>query len=313
VLPSDVLAPFSTNSIVELESPKLLADRAMLEELANAYYQQHDDQVDMLVIWGARDFAPGNAFYLPVQNDVPGIGYQHVGPEFFDDSLAFGSDRLQGVVWMGTAWMDNPETTGTRSVLGILAQETAHRWGSTVHFHRPGHKSPSSDLLGTPFHWSFFLDTGGSPLGGNQWDELESHVFRAEPTSEVVFSAVDLYLMGLLSADQVPPLRLLVNVRSQDDGTPGGFSALGGRVTHPLEVRADVLNVAIDQIIEAEGLRDPEVGFNSSIIRQAWIVVGSGTSRISEEEMAMLHRLQQAWPTAFSRMTGGRATLMTAF
>ncbi len=304
--------PANTSPITRLDAPAHLADRAMLEELAKTYYQQHDDLVDMLVIWGTHEFAPGHAFYLPVKNDVPGIGYQHVGPEFFDDSATFGSDRLQGVIWMGTAWMNNPEATGPRSVLGILAQETAHRWGTTIHFQSPGMKSPASDLLGTPFHWSFFLDTGGSPLGGNHWSELENHIFRAAPTGEVTFSPIDLYLMGLLPADQVPPLRLLVNVRSSDETVPGGFSAWGDRVTNPLEVRAEVLDVPIEQIIEAEGLRDPLVGFSASEIRQAWIVVDSESLAVTEEEMAKLFRLQQAWPEAFRRMTGDRATVITA-
>jgi len=281
--------PLAQPAIVRLYTPSVsVMDRPALKGVSEAYYRLHGDSVDMLVVWGAREFAPQHAFYLPVKNDVSGIGYQHVGEEFFDDSESFGSSgRLQGVIWMGTKWMDGDQkSSGPDDPLGILAQETAHRWGATVRFLPPAAKSPSDALSGTPFHWSFLLDTGGSPLGGNRWTDIGGGFFRADPVEAVSFSPIDMYLMGLLPADRVPPLRLLVDVE-------GRLSALGERVSRPLRVRADAIEVSIGQIIAAEGPRNS--GFGASGLRQAWIAVGS----ITERDMSKLASMRRAWDAVF--------------
>lgn len=298
--------------LARVQTAARIANPGMLQDAARTFFRDHPDDFDMLVVWGSEQSAPEHAFYLPVQNDVPGIGYQHVGPEFFDHSSEFDSRRLQGVIWMGTSWLDDARDNGLPSVLAVLAQETAHRWGSTIHFQRDVAKSSSPDLLGRPFHWSFFLETGGSPLGGNHWVALGDHVFQAEPVDEVSFHSLDLYLMGLIPAGEVPPLRLLVNARSVDDDTVTGFSALGGRVSHAMKVRAEVLEIDMGQVIKAEGPREPDRGFNASYIRQAWIHLVHGTQSASFKDLQTLAVLQEAWPGAFFTMTGGRSRISTA-
>jgi hypothetical protein len=58
-------------------------------------------------------------------------------------------------------------------------------------------------------HWSFFLDTGGSPLEGNAW-ELAGHDYRTvTDATSGEFSALDLYLMGAAEAAEVDPMLLL--------------------------------------------------------------------------------------------------------
>ena len=284
----------------------------MLADVARTFYDEHDDDFDMLVVWGSDQLTPGNSFYLPVRNDTPGLGYQHVGPEFFDDAPQLGSERLQGIVWMGPDWIENNAQGGAESIFGILAQETAHRWGSTIRFQCPESKSSSGDLLGSPFHWSFLLETGASPLGGNHWEALGHDTFRAVPVDDVLFSPLDLYLMGLVQADEVGPIRLLRNTRSIIDDSPSNISPFGDRVRHTLDLRADVLDISITQVIEVEGVRDAQVGFNALTIRQAWIFLVRESETPSPAALAKLATLQETWSAAFARMTGGRSTLSTA-
>ena len=61
---------------------------------------------------------------------------------------------------------DNNDNT-----LSLIAQEVGHRWSAFVWFRdRDRGGVPSSALLGRDrSHWNFFLETGGSPLEGNEW------------------------------------------------------------------------------------------------------------------------------------------------
>lgn len=301
----------------------------MLADLSRAFHRQrrladqrsglagcdNPDEFDMLVFWGSAALAPGNAFFLSGRNSIAAIGHGDVGRESFNDGEEFGSDCLQGIIWMGPDWINNSVESGPDSILGILAQETAHRWGATIRFHTDELKGPSDQLLGSPFHWSFLLDTGASPLGGNSWVALGDGLFRADPVEVVQFSALDLYLMGLLNAEEVGPIRLLGNARGVEEGA-GLFSPQGGRVTHPVTVRADAVEISIDQIVEVEGLRDPDrqsgstgFGFTAAHIRQAWIYVQGSGEHADAGAIDKLRVLASRWPVEFGRMTGGRGSI----
>jgi hypothetical protein len=293
-----------------VETARETADEDLLVEVAHAFYAQHPDEYDMLVLWGAAGLGPTSSYYAPVRNDVGGIGYEHVGPELFNRSGDFGSLRLQGIIWMGPDWRTN-QGLGTRSVLGILAQETGHRWGSSVYFQSASTKDgASSDLLANPYHWSFFFDSGASPLGGNDWQWVDEDRFLASPVTEVTFCRLDLYLMGLIGADAVGPLLLLTNLRD-DAGLPSSmFTRASRRVTHPVTVRATPLTIPIEAITAIEGPRDQGVGFDARHIRQAWIHVGPGAP--SPADIERLKALQSEWDGFFRQATGGLSLMSSA-
>lgn len=90
-----------------------------------------------------------------------------------------------------------------------------------------------------------------------------------------------------------------------------GFHASWPRVSQPLEVEADVLEIPIAQIIEVEGLRDAGVGFNASRIRQAWIHVHESGSSASPGTLRKLGELLDSWGEAFSVATQGRSSMIT--
>jgi hypothetical protein len=280
-----------------------VADRALLVDVARRFYARHADAYDMLVIWAGPEFGPGHSFYLPVRNDTAGLGYQHFGREFFDDSAGFGSSRLQGVIWMGPTWRDDTGPQDASSTLGTLAHETAHRWAASVHFLNGG--KPSSALLSGTAHWSFFLQTDGSPLGGNNWRGLGESHFRATPVSEVVFSELELYLMGLMAPEEVQPVLLLRNPRTADGRADTRFRPDSARIAAETIVIADAAYVELSQIIAVEGLRDPGTRFSAGNIQQAWIYVAKEGGQIHQGDLQMLGSLGQRWPAFFHAATHG--------
>lgn len=301
------------NDIAVVFSETVVADVDMLAQTARQFFRDHPDQYDLLVMWGGPKLAPGHAYYWPLKNDVPGIGYKKDGIEFFDDSADFGSQRLQGVIWMGPDWIANEETgRGPRSVLGILAQETGHRWAATMRFKDPVTGSVSSALLEDSCHWNTYLHTGASPMGGNQWNPLGGSLFQAVPVDHVEYCDLDLYAMGLIPADQVAPVVLLTNAHTPGTGSTHAALTLYSRLLDPRIVEADATEVAIEQIIAAEGPRPPDVGFGATSIRQAWIYVHHEQEPSGLPGLERLVELQHEWDDFFQRATGGRSSMSTA-
>jgi len=243
---------------------------------------------------------PKNAFYAPVQNDVTGIG-----EALFNDSHLYGEATLQGVVWMGTDWLDNPIPDGPDSVLGILAQEGGHRWCCNIrHLGEKG--APSSDLLGSPHHWSALLDTDASPMGGNDWHRTSPNSSIANPVSEVRFSMLDLYLMGLADSSEVQPLQLIEGATDTAGLLGLGLSPTGDRVTQPVTVETRIQEIEIQDVISVEGARG--TGFDGTLVRQAWVYVTANETMAPGAALSTLEELAQAWPAYFSKATRGRGT-----
>lgn len=293
--------------VVSLQTQGEIANTAFLQDVAKTFYRTHPDQYDMLVIWGAEEFSPGSSFYLPVKNDIAGIGYRHVGEDIFDNSADYGSTVLQGIVWIGPDWKTNTDQSdGPRSNLGILAQETGHRWAATVYYRDAVTNTDTSALLEDGYHWNFYLNTGNSPLGGNQWESLGQSLYRALPAERVEFCPLDLYLMGLISAEDVGTITLLTSPRSQSGVSSPSKSIASAKTSEEVTVQATPQEISIEQIIAAEGSRGPDTGFNANKIRQVWIYVYN-TSAKKNFDLNEIEQLRARWYDFFYKATGGKS------
>ncbi len=300
-----VLAAFACNEARdETPSPSLwtkssFADGETLAVLSTEFHNRFEADIDMLVLFGAERLAPGHSFYRPVRNDTTGVG-----AALFDQGEDFGSnDALHGVLWMGPDWIDASD----EAVLGTLAHETAHRFAAMVSYDDGG-KSPATDLTGDPYHWSFFLDSGASPLRGNDWRVVAPGIYEAQPVDTFAYSDLDLYLMGLVSADQVSPVTLLTHPTTADDRPDDRFEPWSNRVDSSTRLYAVPKSVTIDQIIAVHGKRS---GFTGHHIRQGWVVVSHDES--SEEErkhlLERIERLAPQWESYYTRATRNLGTI----
>jgi hypothetical protein len=180
--------------------------------IAKEFLRTHKDEYDFLVIFSTFDFEmpePGaKAFYLGVKNDTLGIGQP-----IFDNSESFGSrNKLQGTVDMGnvSAVVTDPLEAKFGQSLDVLDHEILHRWGAYVRF-KDSSGNISSGLLGKDAeHWSFLLNSYGSVLYGNQWQDNGNGTFTSIGAHKY-YSPLDLYLMGFYDKSQVPPMLLIEN------------------------------------------------------------------------------------------------------
>jgi hypothetical protein len=270
--------------------------------------QLRDSGLDpqLVVVLLSRSVGCDRLWYHAVANDVRGIGYAHQEEaELFDHSP---DSRLEGIAFLNDlSFARENQAEFSRE----LNHELGHRWGSRVHIAAP--PLDEGALLGREQqHWSYFLDTGGSPLEGNAFATAEPGSITADtqPTT-LEFSKLDLYLMGVLEPELVGPFTLYQpNENVPDDcvGSPASASSppqTCGGVALPARAHSlDVWNV-----IAAEGPRSPAAETRRRSIDVAFLVVESGNSPATASDCEAFSAAIDQSSEAFTTATGELITL----
>lgn len=267
------------------------------------FYQSHPDDFDQLVFWTDTDVIDDAfAFETTVKNAVTGTGLQT-----YDLAAALGSaGTLESVINMDriSKYPDAPATKlfGENSTLGILAHETGHRWLARLMF-RDADRARSDALLGRQrAHWSFFLDSDGSVMEGNEITDLGGGSFRTAAAVEK-YSRLDLYAMGLATAAEVPRWFYVdapIASFDREHAAMAGVTFTG--------TRRDVL---IEDVIDALGPRVPAAADSPRVHRQAFILVRRPSAFADPAELTRLKRIREEFGPFFSRATENRMTLRT--
>lgn len=267
------------------------------------FYQSHPDNFDQLVFWtDTTVVTDAFAFESTVKNAISGTGL-----EAFDFSAELGSaGALQSVINMDriSKYSDTPaaKMLGESSALGILAHETGHRWLVRLLF-RDADRSLSDQLLGRQLaHWSFFMDSDGSVMEGNEIEDLGGGAFRTVSTAEK-YSRLDMYAMGLATAAEVARWFFVdapIANRDREDAPMVGVTFNG--------TRRDVL---IQDVIDALGPRVPSPADSPRVHRQAFVFVRRATAVLDPQDLARLGRIREQFGPFFSRATENRMTLRT--
>lgn len=191
-----------------------------------------------------------------------------------------------------------------------LGHEVSHRWGAYVHAQVQG----ETVSLGAWPHWDrglqaavafpYQLPKEASTLGGGVWQDNSDGTYTQLRDGYFVpatgYSYLDLYLMGFLSAAEVPDFFLLKNL------VPAGKDANG----HPI-FNAERIKVTVQDVIAAEGPRSPDVEhsqrkFNTGIV----VVVEHGKSP-SRELLERADGIRKQWVYFWETVTGHRAFMTT--
>jgi hypothetical protein len=190
-----------------------------------------------------------------------------------------------------------------------IGHEMGHRWSAFVSAKVNG----QAIQLG-PVHWARGLQapvafpyqrpTEASAMGGGVWQDNFDGTYTQLDDDYYVpatgYSYLDLYLMGLISAAEVPDFFILQNL------VPGGKNANG----HPI-FKADRTKVTIQDVIAAEGPRLPDVDhaqkkFNTGIV----VVVEHGRTP-SPELIERANGIGVRWIDYWETTTGHRASMTT--
>jgi hypothetical protein len=278
-------------------------DRDALDTVAVArkFYATHGDDYQQLVVYTSRRLVPAGVFSFEetVHNTDAGIGADQ------DDlSQTFGSrGRLESFVLMDTIgkYPDdlNQRFLGEDSALTVLGHEVGHRWLVKALF-RDG-ATDSSELLGRDqVHWSFFVDTDGSYLEGNDIAPQADGRFRTAGAS-LRYSALDQYLMGMRDASEVPPFFFVRNPTGTDTD-PGQNPATG------VVFGGTRKDVTIGDVVAALGDRSPRGTPWARPLREAFVYVTVGAPA-DPANVAKVERIRAAWPAFFAQSAEGRGSV----
>jgi hypothetical protein len=302
-----------------------------MRALARRFYQTHDDAFQFLIMFtnfnhllapDANCIEQAGAFHQLVSNSTQGINQP-----VFNNSNSYGSSGvLGGVLNMNnlTTWPFNPTVQvpgfGTNSLLSILGQEVGHQWGAFVRFDDDPSNSVNrnSDLLGrASAHWSFFFhassatsnatNSEASSLEGNFW-QINQPTQGQFQTSTVTdgFSPLDLYLMGLLPADQVEQFWYIANPNNVNPPANAANAPRAGT-----RAQGNQTFVNIQNVIGAEGARNPDFENSPKIFRQAFILLTQQGVNATQAHLRQIDTCRVLWEKYFAEKTQNRGAVVT--
>ena len=195
--------------------------------------------------------------------------------------------------------------------IGHLGHEIGHRWsayasakanGETISLGPWPHWAPG---LHTPVAFPYSLPTEASTLGGGVWQDNYDGTFTQFRDGYFVpatgYSYLDLYLMGFISAAEVPDFFLLKNL------APIGKDKNG----HPV-FRAERTKVTIQDVIAAEGPRFPDVAHSQRKFNTGFVVIVEHGQVPSRELLERANGIRQQWIEYWETTTGHRASMTTS-
>lgn len=294
------------------------------ERLLASIYKQMPAADDMAIVF--TDFRFDDLFghgdgAIAANFGIEGIGKGNEHPR---STAGIGSTNLQmdvATTWLGSRLFDesgteNDGTHWTNFAHGVkfLAHECTHRWGLDLSFQNPvtGKEEKLTDNVG---HWREGLDTaalfpvwdmflnrqqaGGSVMGGYSWKQNPDGTFSPSLYPFQVpggYSALDLYIMGMLPADKVPPTTLLEDLKDLGSNRFQGTN----------------VPVRIEDVLKVMGQRRPASADAQKVFRMTFYLAHEPGR---DADPAMLERAQQLSAIVanyFPKATGGAMKVVPA-
>ena len=192
--------------------------------------------------------------------------------------------------------------------IGHLGHEVGHRWGAYV----TAKVNSETISLGTWPHWARELQTPvaypysrpteASALGGGVWQDNFDGTYTQLHDGYFVpatgYSYLDLYLMGLISAAEVPDFFILKNLVRL------GKDANGDSI-----FKAERTKVTIQDVIAVEGPRSPDVDHSQRKFDTGIVVVVEHGHSPSHEILEQANGIRRQWIEYWETTTGHRASM----
>ena len=280
------------------------------------------DEVTTYIVFNqypTSDF--GGAFYLPIYSEVEGIGATGMDLRGWFGSGEGGA--LRGIVsmnmWWSCEWGDwfqagctnqAPWDTSFRSLHGVLGQEVGHEWGAFLRFLNEKNIGTVEWLGRDRSHWSYWLDTGGSPLEGNDWVDDGDGTFHIEPVRFTKYSDFDLYAMGLMPASEVQPAFLIRNPQCSGRRCSAATPPENG----PMEIAGERVDITIEQVIATMGERYPSYEESPRFHRQLFVFTrlqGETDEETTTFALEKMGRIRRFWNEYFYEATRERMRAIT--
>jgi hypothetical protein len=315
--PGSTSSSAASTGVIELQMPPSVRRDAggyrmetgwEILDIARAFYAENPDDVDFLVIYTDQVVQGLFAFTLPLAHDVSGIGQEEVmalyGWEDLDPTDAGSAGRLQAVLMMNHASVYAP---GARwGPQDILVHEATHRWGANLRLAATG--DPWSLVDASYAHWAHVASVGGpSALGYGELLEEAPGSFRFELASPLVNSDLELYQMGLLSAEEVGPLFLVTDASAHAPAAPWDGRWDPDDYGQAVAFQGTRVDFTLEDVVALHGPRVPDSADAQRAFRSAFVLACEGSC--PAEDLAFADAQRLAWPATFARATRGLASM----
>ena len=200
-----------------------------------------------------------------------------------------------------------------RSAAHIVMHELGHHWLHSIAIAEEA--GPSTVLNPVSSHPAQYVDTRvafpvlgdneTSVMGGGAFQERGGGMFVTPMSQPYGFTWLDLYLMGLADAREVPPWFYVSNA-SPPLGTQ--------YYPPPLETfRGTRRAVSIDQVTAVMGPRNPPYPHAPHNFRVLFVLLATPERDVTEEELASMTMYRRLLTDRFRLATAGRGEVMTTF
>jgi hypothetical protein len=272
-----------------------------------------DDYVAIFTDFRIDDLHNHQGTHTPYGYPVKGIGEGLTHPE--DTFALSGSHQLQAVTgpaYLGPRYEEFLEDgdhhyKNYANAVGWLAHEFGHRWGVELQFRNPS-TGKVEDLADSSGHWNDYLST---PAMYSVWQmfcdkpyveksQMEGFVyyegrpgvfFRQMPAWNIAsgFSALDLYMMGMIPPDEVPDTFLIAHPQ----------------IRTGQEVWGEKVPVRIQDVIAASGPRDPSVRDSQKDFTVALYLLHEPNRQPHPDKLKQLEGIEKSLIEYYRAATGG--------
>ena len=275
------------------------------------FYQTHEDAYDYLAFFntlGLQANSDAVAYEITVRNHSKGIG-----DELVDVGREFGSPRrLQAVLNLGplSQYPRDPyaivplRASAGDTTMSVLAHEAGHLFLAYASVRDPNRPAARPMLGRQMAHWAFTFNSEASVLEGNRIEDRGLNTAPRFLTTGAVeaYAPLDQYLMGFRAPEETLPTFLVENATVSASAGPRKGVQFDGR-------RRDV---AVDEIIQAEGRRTPDHTVAQRSFRFAFVLIAPEGQTPSADQVAQLDRYRTEFESFFEKATSGRGRADTA-
>ncbi|HEX8252356.1 MAG TPA: hypothetical protein VF846_04335 [Thermoanaerobaculia bacterium] len=220
----------------------------------------------------------------------------------------FAYPRTPNLMHMNQVNFD--ENADERMASVLMLHEFGHRWLYNVQIAEGG--SNSTVLNPQSFHPAAYVDTRSafplygteesSVMGGGYFTQIGENRYRAR-AQQYGYSWTDLYLMGLAAPEEVVPWFYLAGT---EPALPQSYFP-----TDRIEVTGTKKEVSLQQIVDAQGPRNPTSARSARVFRVLFVLVTDPGKEPTAEEIAKMDWLRAKMERDFAVATGGRGKLLT--
>lgn len=281
-----------------------LSEPAMAE-IGKAFYADHGDDYEFLVVYTEGELLDIGAFAWAVQYEAGGVGLNGIYPGNTPAEVGSAGRLLQIDV------MNAPRVYQDPHDASIVIHEFIHHWSAFIEV--PGTPAPGFLLDDAWAHWNIHVSTGGpSATGYGDLVDLGGGQFQFTVMYPLQVSPLELYLAGFMPPEEVPPMFYVMNPSAYDPAEPA-FDPPWRQSSYCLDAKFSGTRVdfGIDDVIAANGARTPAFGTAPTHYRAAFVLVCKDVLACDAAALAGAEAQRTAFEVQLPSATGGRASVDT--